>query len=146
MRTYEELRERYDRGETFSRSDVKVLLDIIESLRQVPARALDNVEDAAVKVARDATATSRKAAFKLLPRSGSQRRKVLDVYVRLYPAALTDDDVSRETGLPLNSVRPRRLELVEGGWLNKSSVVKKSDAGNDAQTYFASARAMEEKR
>jgi hypothetical protein len=62
--------------------------------------------------------TTRAAAAAVLPRSGTQRRKVydaiLDAAERGYGGA-TDLELTRATGLGGNSVRPRRLELVEAG-------------------------------
>ena len=64
--------------------------------------------------------TSVDAADLVAPRTGSQRARVLDAVhaVSTGPlGGLTDVELARQTGLPANSVRPRRVELVDLGWL-----------------------------
>lgn len=80
-----------------------------------PRRDLDGEHAYTPVMPRD---TTRAAAAAVLPRSGTQRRKVydaiLDAAERGYGGA-TDLELTRATGLGGNSVRPRRLELVEAG-------------------------------
>ena len=80
-----------------------------------------------------ARVTSQAAAMKLLPRSGTQRRRVLDALVdahqRGYGGA-TDPEVARLLELGGNSVRPRRGELVEMGLVEDSGRVRRHE-GND---------------
>lgn len=70
--------------------------------------------------ARGARATSR-AAAEQLSKSGTNRRRVLDAVVAVardpQVLGLTDLQIATATGMRDNSVRPRRGELVEGGWL-----------------------------
>lgn len=79
--------------------------------------------------ARGARATSR-AAAEQLAKSGTQRRRVLDAVVAVARdprvLGLTDLQIATATGLRDNSVRPRRGELVDGGWLRPAT----DDAGN----------------
>jgi hypothetical protein len=69
--------------------------------------------------------TSRRAALAVLPASGRQRRRVLDAVaaVSRNPSlvGLTDLQIAQATGLRDNSVRPRRVELVDGGWLEPAT-------------------------
>jgi hypothetical protein len=85
--------------------------------------------DGAGRVRRGARDTSRRAAAEL-SRSGTQRRRVLDAVVAVArdPATLglTDLQIASATGLRDNSVRPRRVELVDGGWLQAAV----DDGGN----------------
>ncbi len=63
-------------------------------------------------VAADAPATSVDAATAALPRSGTQRARVLETIRQAGPAGRTDQEIATALGLAENSVRPRRLELV----------------------------------
>lgn len=58
--------------------------------------------------------TSRAAALQQVPRSGSQRMRVLEALAEL-PAS--DEQLASRLGLAANTIRPRRLELFEGGWV-----------------------------
>lgn len=79
------------------------------------------------KVAADASDTSRAAAERVEPKVGTQRALVLQA---LRQAGFgdrkgwTDSELSRICSIPLNSVRPRRLELVEQGWVRDSGRVR----------------------
>ena len=66
-----------------------------------------------VKVRRDARQTSRDAAARALPGAETQAGRVLRCIVGAGVDGITDEQVSERLGLPLNTVRPRRLELVE---------------------------------
>jgi hypothetical protein len=69
--------------------------------------------------------TSRQAALLALPASGRNRRRVLDAVVAVARnpslVGLTDLQIAQATGLRDNSVRPRRVELVDGGWLEPAT-------------------------
>jgi hypothetical protein len=73
------------------------------------------------RTARAATETSRRAALAVLPKTGGQRRRILDAVAAVARTpgvvGLTDVQLATSTGLPPNTVRPRRGELVAGGWL-----------------------------
>lgn len=74
-----------------------------------------------------AAGTSRAAALLAEPRSGTNRRAVLDAVAavaRTPAVGLTDVEAQRATGLTPNSERPRRVELVDGGWLADSGVTR----------------------
>lgn len=68
--------------------------------------------------------TSRKAAVASYPRQGSQRHRII---ARLFerqtggrPGA-TRDELAAELGLSPNTVRPRVVELIAGGWVQRAS-------------------------
>jgi hypothetical protein len=76
------------------------------------------------KVRSDGSRTSAAAAKLAEPRSGTNRRAVLDAVAAVardvQTVGLTDVEIQRATGLNPNSARPRRVELVDGGWLADS--------------------------
>jgi hypothetical protein len=87
------------------------------------------------------------AAVGVLPRSGTQRARVLEA-IRQAPAGLTDQEIATTLGLAENSVRPRRLELsdpprdlprliVDSGWRRQTS------AGKQAVVWIALEPAVE---
>lgn len=78
---------------------------------------------------RNAPETSRQAALANAPRSGTQRAKVL---LALYDHALTDDEIAATTDLVGNAVRPRRGELVSGGFVEDSGHRRSSWMGHPA--------------
>jgi hypothetical protein len=84
------------------------------------------------------TDTQQQAAARVEPRSGSQRARILSLF-RLGPDAKprdwTDEELANWTGLPLNSVRPRRLELVEGGWVRDSGRRRPTPTGASATVW-----------
>lgn len=88
-----------------------------------PARPREDLRDRLEQephayVRADARRTSVNAAAAALPRSGTQRRRVLDAIVAAAANGrhgACDVELSRHLQLGLNSVRPRRLELVEAG-------------------------------
>ena len=80
------------------------------------------------KLRHDARDTSRAAAAAVLPKVGTQRRNVYDAIARYCDKSnpigdtwgLTDEQISDVTGLSGNSVRPRRLELLEAGLIEEN--------------------------
>jgi hypothetical protein len=76
----------------------------------------------------DGRATAKAAALAAEPRTGTNRRAVLDAVAAVArdvrTVGLTDVEIQRATGLNPNSARPRRVELVDGGWLADSGVTR----------------------
>ncbi len=67
--------------------------------------------------------TAREARDLVRPKAGTQRAQVLDELEHLrkhFPEkhGLTDVELAKITGLPANSVRPRRVELVDAGFVH----------------------------
>lgn len=94
----------------------------------------------------DARPSARAAARAALPTSGSQRRRVLDL---LMAQPATDEDIAKALDMNPSSVRPRRGELVEGGWIHESSLQATTDAGLAAIVWeptVAGRRAWQENR
>ena len=61
--------------------------------------------------------TSKLAALAVMPRTGTQRRAVLDVFHARGDLGATDFEVQEALRMNGNTQRPRRVELVAGGWL-----------------------------
>jgi hypothetical protein len=85
-------------------------------------------DDSPGKVRRGARKTSADAAVLAEPRTGTNRRAVLDAVAAVArdprTVGLTDVEIQRATGINPNSARPRRVELVDGGWLADSGVTR----------------------
>lgn len=82
-------------------------------------------------VAHQASDTSKAAALDVMPRTGTQRLAVLDA-IRNSEDGMTDEEIQSKLSIGANSQRPRRVELVEGGWLEDSGKTRPTDTGNDA--------------
>lgn len=106
---------------------------------------LDLIEESA-KLRHDAQVTSRLAALKATPRSGTTRRNVLLAIIEARPGGLCDDEIAHAVHLSPNTVRPRRLELVEGGWLVAGNREAVTDYGNKAIAWVPTEKAYRELR
>lgn len=72
------------------------------------------------KVRRDHPDTSHNAAERIMPRSGTQRHAVLSLIAA--SDGLTDAEIQDGLRISESSERPRRIELVEQGWIEDSGV------------------------
>lgn len=91
--------------------------------------------------------TAAAAAAKAKPGSGTQRGRVLRCIVDAGAEGVTDDQVRDRLGLELNTIRPRRLELVEAGYVIDSGDTRMTPSGNPAVVWLATldgATAVEE--
>lgn len=89
--------------------------------------------DESAKIRHDAAETARLAALKNAPASGTQRHRVLRALTGLSPdktVGLTDDELSQLLAMSPNTLRPRRVELVEGGWVEDSGLRRNNQYGN----------------
>ncbi len=78
--------------------------------------------------------TSREAAIKIEPVAGTIRRRVLD-YMRTlcsYDIGATDQMMQQDLHLDASTRRPRRVELVQGGWVRDSGRKRKTRSGRMA--------------
>jgi hypothetical protein len=76
--------------------------------------------------------TSRAAAAAQYPRGGTLRRKVLDAVAVCGDFGLTDEELMVACEMKPNTMRPRRVELVEGGWLKDSGKTRQTAQGFDS--------------
>lgn len=89
-------------------------------------------------VARAARQTSRDAGARAFPRSATNRFRVLESIATGGPVGRTDDEVIVRTGLAHQSVGPRRLELLEGGWIEDSGRKRATRTGAQAIVWVLS--------
>ena len=92
--------------------------------------------------------TSEEAADHMKPLTGRLRRLVLTLIKRNQAHGMTDADLEKETGLPRQTVTPRRRELVVMGLVRDSGRRRKSEtSGRSGIVWVASewARLPEEK-
>jgi hypothetical protein len=64
--------------------------------------------------------TSREAAAEVMPRTGTQRREVLDYVTRRESLGATDAEIQAALYMSGNTERPRRIELVAAGFVHDS--------------------------
>lgn len=85
--------------------------------------------------------TTNAARWAVMPRTGSQRHRILEAFVsdhnalygRAHPeGGWTDDELIVTLRMTHQSVGPRRGELVAGGWLEDSGLRRPTRAGLDA--------------
>jgi hypothetical protein len=80
--------------------------------------------------------TTKAAALKVLPRTGTQRAEVLDAIIGAGVSGMTDAELQRSLTMNPNTERPRRVELVEGGWITDSGQ-RRVSAGADLSIVWA---------
>jgi predicted ArsR family transcriptional regulator len=89
------------------------------------------------KLSNNARETSRLAALKAAPKSGTYRYQILRALVAASDTGCTDDELAQQLSISPNTVRPRRLELVEGGFVCEGTRSAKSFFGNKAIAWIA---------
>ncbi len=81
--------------------------------------------------------TQVEAAGRALPRSGSQRSKVLAAIQASYDLGMTDEEIGIRLGLDGNSVRPRRKELEDAGLIVDSGEKRPTASSTKAIVWVA---------
>lgn len=99
------------------------------SLFDGAAEPVSPAENAPGKAHRTARDTERKAAREIAPRTGTSRAKVL---FSIDALPQTDDELQRRLSMNPNTQRPRRVELVEGGYIEDSGERRKTASNSDA--------------
>ena len=79
--------------------------------------------------------TERAAALAVTPRTGTQRRRVLEAIAAAGADGLTDHELADTTGLYLYSAAPRRTELLRGGWVRDSGRRRATPLGGEAAVW-----------
>lgn len=78
--------------------------------------------------------TSHEAAARTLGRSGSARRRVMQA---LAQADRTDEELQAWLGMAANTQRPRRVELVELGYVAATGARRRTATGSDSIVWAA---------
>ena len=74
--------------------------------------------------------TSRQAALRAYPRTGSQRHRIWSLMTS--QEGLTADEVNELTGISPNTINPTIRGLVLDGWLQDTGIRRTTRAGNEA--------------
>jgi transcription initiation factor IIE alpha subunit len=96
--------------------------------------------DNQVIIARNAQRTSIAAAQKVLPKTGSLRRKVYEYILNQGLRGATDQEIEKELHIEGNTVRPTRISLVKDGFIMDTGTTRKNQHKNDCIVW----RAVEE--
>lgn len=83
--------------------------------------------------------TSKQAAARALPRSGSDRRAVFEYVVRCGDVGATDDEIEQTLDMSHQSASARRNSLVADGWLVNSGRKRNTRTGSAASVWVLSA-------
>lgn len=126
---------------------IAAAFDDLEARRaaMAAARAAEVTANGEGRVMADPRATSARAARLVAPKTGSQRARLL-AFIVTAPNGVTDFEASRDLRLLPNAVRPRRGELISGGFVVDSgktrvhrgsqwSVWQSTQAGRDWYTH-----------
>lgn len=76
--------------------------------------------------------TSRQAAINFMPKVGTKRRAVLDCIERQMYAGATDEELQRWLNMTGNTERPRRVELLNAGFIKDSGMTRPTLSGEQA--------------
>jgi hypothetical protein len=114
-------------------------IDLLGQAKPERADTSSATENRRGKVRGDHPDTSAKAAAAIAPKSGTQRSAILTELLAA-PFGLTDPEIAEATGIAMNSVRPRRVELVEGEWAEDSGRVRMIH-GHEHTAWQATAKA-----
>ena len=82
--------------------------------------------------------TAQQAASRVLPRSGSDRRRVYDFIVERGEQGATDDELEVALDLPHQTASARRNGLRDDGWLADSGRKRPTRSGADAIVWVSS--------
>lgn len=96
---------------------------------------MNRINDNVVYVANFASKTSRDAANKVLPRTGTMRRQILDLITK--HGGLADFEIEALLNLKHQTASAGRRGLVIDGFLVDSGLTKKNESGNDCTIWKA---------
>jgi len=103
---------------------------VYEYVRKMFARdSLRGIDDNVVSISSKSRSTSKNAASKILPRTGSIRREIYNLVQR--GAGLTDYELESLLKGKHQTVSASRRSLVLDGFLTDSGRTRKNDVGND---------------
>jgi len=93
-----------------------------------------------VVISKVAQRTSIAAANKVLPKTGSLRRKVYEYILNQGLRGATDQEIEKTLQIEGNTVRPTRISLVKDGYILDTGTTRKNQHDNDCIVW----RAVEE--
>jgi len=96
--------------------------------------------DNSVIIANNAQRTSRAAAEKVLPKTGSLKRRVYEYILYQGLRGATDQEIEKTLQIDGNTVRPTRISLVRDGYLIDTGTTRKNQHNNECIVW----RAVEE--
>lgn len=102
----------------------------IQRRQRLCTSCYDAVRVDTTQVRRNARDTSRAAALSAAPRAGTKRALVLQAIVDM--GGLTDEEMQKIIPMSPNTQRPRRVELVTGGFIKDSGQRRKTSTGDMA--------------
>lgn len=76
--------------------------------------------------------TAKLAALRAAPRTGTARRRVLMTIANCGADGATDEEIQHSLGMNPSTQRPRRVELVQGGWIEDSGKRRRTLSGDQA--------------
>jgi len=83
------------------------------------------------------SATSVEAAQAIEPRAATLRRRVLDYLRECGGRGATDEEMQLHLGMNPSTQRPRRIELVEAGFVRDSGATRQTQSGRKAVVWVA---------
>ncbi len=95
------------------------------------------VKDSLTVAPHNGTATSKAAAKAIEPHINEQHRLLLGYYRFYGRDGVTDQEMSEATKLDGSTVRPRRIELVDKGFVIDSGRTRATKTGRQATVYVA---------
>lgn len=112
---------------------------IAKGLVQTPPKKPSKpaIDRNAVRVGRNAPATSRKAAERVLPNTGTKRRMIYDAMVQAGEQGLCDHELEQMFGWVHQSASAARNSLMNDGWCVMGKYQRMTPQGNMANAYIA---------
>lgn len=104
-----------------------------------PFRAPDAI-DADAPPPHSTEGADRSAALDHLPRSGTTRHTVLCHLVDAGERGLTSDEIAARHDMNLYTVKPRLIELRQGGWAERNGRQRPSPRGSATDVYVATTK------
>ena len=98
--------------------------------------------DNSVIIAKNAQRTSVAAAEKVLPRTGSLKRKVYEYILSQGMRGATDQEIEKTLQIEGNTVRPSRVGLIKNGYIIDSGTTRKNHHNNDCIVWRAVEQGM----
>ena len=89
------------------------------------------IDDNVVSIARNAQRTSKRVAKKVIPHTGSIRRRVFDRVAEAKEYGATDAELEILLNGKHQTISASRRSLVRDGWIKDSGKTRKNDQSND---------------